>query len=227
MSLWKTLDEPWRVCLELSWEGYRQGSLPIASVIVDERNTIVARGRNRLQDNDGAANALHRHPLAHAEVNALLDFPFERLEPERCTLLSTLEPCPLCVGALRMSHIGALVYAARDPWAGVTRLFETDPYVGRKGIHVSSLAGSLLEVCVIALQTEAHLRGGRSGESYIRLSKQYPEFFETWRRVVPAGVSAGERLFAAGDLSRLATADANMKTVLAVIEGAVLEATTT
>lgn len=118
MTLWKTLREPWRVCLSLAWESYTQGSLPIAAVIIDEQNTVVARGRNRLRDkvrdSDGETNVLHRHPLAHAEINALLDFPFDKLSPSRCTLLTTTEPCPLCVGAVRMSHIGGLVYASRD-----------------------------------------------------------------------------------------------------------------
>lgn len=222
MSLWETLDEPWRVCLELAWESYVQGSLPIAAVIVDESGAIVARGRNRLQDDDGTPNALHRHPLAHAEVNALLAFPFDSVEPERCTLLTNLEPCPLCVGAVRMSHMGALVYAARDPWAGVTRLFETDPYVGRwgrPGITVSSLAGSPLETCIIALQTEAHLRGVRVGGV-----PNEPHFFETWRGVVPLGVTAGQRLFAAQVLPELVRSGAGMQQVLSLIEGVVLGA---
>jgi tRNA(adenine34) deaminase len=220
MRFWESLDASWRVCLELAWESYVHGSLPIAAVIVDETGAVVARGRNRLQDKEGAPNVLHRHPLAHAEVNALLDFPFGRVMPERCTLLTNLEPCPLCVGAVRMSHIGALVYAARDPWAGVTRLFETDAYIGQKGIAVSSLAGSLLEVCVIALQTEAHLRGARSGGV-----PNEPHFFETWRAVLPLGVAAGERLFALQALPECVRAGADAAHVFQVIEGMVLEAT--
>ena len=80
MGLWETLIEPRQVCLRLAWESYARGSLPIAAVIVDEHNKVVAQGRNRLRDNDGKANALHHHPLAHAEVNALLDFPFDKLQ---------------------------------------------------------------------------------------------------------------------------------------------------
>ncbi len=220
MSLWETLSEPWRVCLTLAWESYGHGSLPIAAVIVDQESRVVARGRNRLQDADGAENALHRHPLAHAEVNVLLDFPFGCLEPNDCTLLSTLEPCPLCVGAVRMSHLGELIYAARDPWAGVTRLFESDPYVGRlgrPGIRVSSLAGSLLETCSIALQTEAHLRGVRRGGM-----PNEPDFFRVWREVLPVGVAAGERLFAEGTLPELLRAGAEAEHIFGAIEEMVL-----
>lgn len=222
MSLWETLAEPWQVCLTLAWESYCRGSLPIAAVIVDEEGCVVARGRNRLQDDDATPRALHRHPLAHAEVNALMDFPFRSLKPEHCTLLTNLEPCPLCVGAVRMSHVGTLIYAARDPWAGVTRLFETDPYVGRwgrPGIAVSSLSGSALETCTIALQTEAHLRGVRSGG----VPNELP-FFNVWREVLPEGVAAGERLFARDSLPELAHAGADAEQVYGVIEAAVLEA---
>ncbi len=159
MSLWETLSRPWQMCLELAWESYCQGLLPIAAVIVDEEGTIVARGRNRLRDDGGKANTLHHHPLAHAEVNALLAFPFDKLSPSRCTLLTTTEPCPLCLGAVRMSIIGGLTYASRDAWAGCSHMFETVPYIHRKGVRVASLAGSALETTLITLQTDAHLRG--------------------------------------------------------------------
>ena len=213
MSLWETLSEPWRVCLTLAWKSYVQGSLPIAAVIVDEQNNVVARGRNRLRDKNEEPNALHKHPLAHAEVNALLDFPFTELQASRCTLLTTTEPCPLCVGAARMSHIGGLVYASRDAWAGCSHLFETDPYIRRRGTRVSSLAGSSLETCLIALQTDAHLRGARrAGEA------NTPAFFKVWREVVPVGVAAGKELFESGVLLELANADADVQEAVKVIE---------
>ena len=216
MSLWRTLEEPWQVCLRLAWESYVQGSLPIAAVIVDEQNNVVAQGRNRLRDDDAEPNALHQHPLAHAEVNALLDFPFAELQASRCTLLTTTEPCPLCVGAVRMSHIGALVYASRDAWAGCSHLLETDPYISRRGTRVSSLAGSSLETCLIALQTDAHLRD-------IRPEKELkaPVFLSVWRKVVPVGVAVGEELFESGVLLELANTGADVQEAVNVIERAV------
>lgn len=218
MNLWQTLTEPWRVCLELAWESYCQGSLPIAAVIVDERGVIVARGRNRLRDNDGASNALHRHPLAHAEVNALLDFPFDELSASRCTLFTTTEPCPLCVGAARMSRVGNLTYASRDPWAGSAALFETVPYIRRRETKITSLAGSPLETCLIALQTDAHLRDTRAEKEL-----KVPLFFEVWQKVVPTGVAAGERLFDSGVLLALARSGADVQEAVSVIERTVAD----
>lgn len=206
------------MCLELAWESYRQGSLPIAAVIVDEHDTIVARGRNRLRDDNGEANALHRHPLAHAEVNALLAFPFGERSASRCTLLTTTEPCPLCVGAVRMSGVGRLEYASRDAWAGCSHMFESVPYIRQKGIRVASLAGSRLEVALIALQTDAHLRGSLPAKA-----PNTPDFFRVWREVVPTGVAAGERLYASGALLELARSGANVQRAVGVIEKAVSE----
>lgn len=218
MSLWQTLSRPWQVCLELAWESYRQGSLPIAAVIVDEEGTIVARGRNRLRDDDGEANALHRHPLAHAEVNALLAFPFGERSASRCTLLTTTEPCPLCVGAVRMAGIGRLEYASRDAWAGCSHMFESVPYIRRKGVRVASLAGSRFETALIALQTDAHLRG-----SLPTKAPNTPDFFKVWRVVVPRGVAAGEKLFESNALLELARSGADVQRAVDVIEKAVSE----
>ncbi len=220
MMLWETLAEPWRVCLTLAWESYRQGSLPIAAAIVDARGTVLARGRNRLRDDvrdyGGEPNALHAHPLAHAEINALLAFPFSERAASTCTLLTTTEPCPLCVGAVRMSDMGCLTYTSRDPWAGSSTLFETVPYIRQKGTRVASLAGSRLETCLIALQTDAHLRNIRPEKKL-----KAPIFISVWREVLPVGVAAGENLFGADVRLALARSGTDVQSAVEVIEKAV------
>ena len=87
------------------------GEVPIGAVILfDDR--IIARGQNRvLRDSD---------PTAHAEVVAL------RLAAQAignyrlagCTLVSTLEPCAMCAGAMIHARIDRLLFAADDPKAG-------------------------------------------------------------------------------------------------------------
>lgn len=214
MPLWETLSEPWRVCLGLAWESYRHGSLPIAAVVTDAAGAVVARGRNRLRDayeGGSGPNALHRHPLAHAEVNALLAFPFGERSAAGCTLLATTEPCPLCVGAVRMCSVRRLVYASRDPWAGCSSMFETVPYLRDGGTEVASLAGSPLETVLIALQLDAHLRVERSRTSHDR-------FLDVYREVVPVGVAAGERLATSDALPTLARSGAGVQEAVVVIE---------
>lgn len=106
---------------------------------------------------------------------------------------------------------GDLTYASRDPWAGSAPLFETVPYIRQKGTRVASLAGSRLETCLIALQTDAHLRLSRAEGEHLL-------FFDVWREVLPVGVAAGEQLFESDVLLELARSGADVKSVMEVIE---------
>lgn len=98
--------------------------VPIGCVVVSESGEELSRDHNRRE-------AL-ADPTAHAEVLAL-KAAAARLGTwrlEGATVYSTLEPCPMCAGALVLSRIARLVYAARDPKAGaIDSLFTlgTDP----------------------------------------------------------------------------------------------------
>jgi len=160
---------------------------------------------------DHSTSPVHAHLQAYAEINALLAFPFGARSASCCTLLTTTEPCPLCVGAVRMSGVGGLTYASRDPWAGSAALFETVPYIRQKETWVASLAGSRLETCLIALQVDAHLRLSRpEGEHLL--------FFDAWREIVPTGVAAGEKLFGTDVLLALARTGADVQSTVEIIE---------
>jgi tRNA(adenine34) deaminase len=86
--------------------------VPIGCIVVGPDGSELARDHNRRE--------LERDPTAHAEVLALRRAAARtgswRLEG--ATVYSTLEPCPMCAGALVLSRIQRLVYAARDPKAG-------------------------------------------------------------------------------------------------------------
>jgi tRNA(Arg) A34 adenosine deaminase TadA len=112
------VDEPWRTCLALAWDSYRDGTIPVGAVVTDANGAIVARGRNRIFEPDGSALAGTR--LAHAEVEALAALPSSTRYQDH-TLYSALEPCLLCVGAALMSTIGRVEYAAVDPYGGACR----------------------------------------------------------------------------------------------------------
>lgn len=92
-------------------EAYSEGEVPIGAVVTDGRR-IIARAHNsveRLQD-----------VSAHAEMIALsaASAHFQSKYLTECTLYVTLEPCPMCMGALRWSQIGRIVYGAEDPKGG-------------------------------------------------------------------------------------------------------------
>ena len=86
--------------------------VPVGCVIVDAAGLEIGRGRNRRE--------LDRDPTAHAEIIALRQAAASlrcwRLGG--CTVYVTLEPCPMCAGALVNARISRLVYGARDPKAG-------------------------------------------------------------------------------------------------------------
>jgi len=92
------------------------GDVPIGAIIVhDPTGNIIGRGRNRREiDND---------PTAHAEIIALRDAA-ARLGSWRlldCTMYVTLEPCPMCAGAIVAARLPRVVYGCDDPKAGAVR----------------------------------------------------------------------------------------------------------
>ena len=52
-EVWESLSEPWRACVELAWEAYRAGSLPIGAVVADAQGNVLSRGRNRIYERSG------------------------------------------------------------------------------------------------------------------------------------------------------------------------------
>lgn len=110
--------------LRLAQEAAEEGEVPVGAVVV-RGGEIVGRGRNRRES--------LRHALAHAELEAI-DDACRRLNGWRLfgsTLYVTLEPCPMCAGAIINARIDRVVYGAADPKAGscgsLTDLF-TLPY---------------------------------------------------------------------------------------------------
>ena len=98
--------------------------VPVGAVIV-HKDKIIARGRNRRE--------ISKNALFHAEIEAINN-ACKKLNSWRligCTLYVTLEPCPMCAGAIINSRISEIIYGANDPKAGscgsVTDLFSL-PY---------------------------------------------------------------------------------------------------
>lgn len=107
--------------LALAREAAAAGDVPVGCVIVRD-GEIVGRGRNRREERGDAT--------AHAEVEAIRD-ACARLRSwrlHRCALYVTLEPCPMCAGAIVNARIEEVRYGVRDEKAGccgsVLNLFE-------------------------------------------------------------------------------------------------------
>ncbi len=99
------------VALELAKEAAAEGEVPVGCVVV-RKGEIVGRGRNRRETEKNA--------LGHGEIEAIYD-ACRRLGGWRlweCTLYVTLEPCPMCAGAIINARIPRVVYGARDAKCG-------------------------------------------------------------------------------------------------------------
>jgi tRNA(adenine34) deaminase len=97
----------WYAALAEAWAAYCSGSYPIGAVVIDGAGNVIARGRNRLGEVRGAEGGqIGGHDLAHAEINALLNLA-DTPQPEvyGWTVLTTVQPCPQCAGAIDMSGI--------------------------------------------------------------------------------------------------------------------------
>ena len=107
--------------LELAREAAAAGEIPVGCVIV-KAGEIVGRGRNRREEN--------RSALAHAEVEAIAEAckTLGDWRLEDCALFVTLEPCPMCTGAIINARVGEVVYGAKEENTGscgsVINLFE-------------------------------------------------------------------------------------------------------
>ncbi|SDW76147.1 tRNA(adenine34) deaminase [Marinococcus luteus] len=87
------------------------GEVPIGAVIVYQ-NEVIGRGRNRREEDQQAS--------AHAEMIAIQEACtfLNSWRLEECTLYVTLEPCPMCAGAIVQSRVPSVVFGAYDPKAG-------------------------------------------------------------------------------------------------------------
>jgi tRNA(adenine34) deaminase len=110
------------------------GERPIGAVLV-VRGAIVSRGHS-------CANAA-RSQLAHAETQALLQGGDALWEHYRdAVLVTTVEPCPMCLGATVMADVPHIVFALHDHNTGSRQIVETIPYVTR---HIHTYLGGVLE----------------------------------------------------------------------------------
>ena len=144
--------------LALAREAAAAGEVPVGCVIV-QSGRIVGRGRNRREENGDAT--------AHAEMEAMAQAN-EALGAWRldgCELYVTLEPCPMCAGAILNARIPRVFYGARDPafgacGGGLNLFMEDFP-------HRPALVGGILgEECrAVLADFFAGLRQGNGGKT--------------------------------------------------------------
>ena len=131
------------MALALAREAAEHGEVPVGCVVAGETGDVIGTGRNRCVEQG--------NQLAHAEMEALAAAARTRRDwrLDGCTLFVTLEPCPMCAGAIINSRISTLVYGAREERTGscasVINLFE-ERYPSRPAIYAGVLAGECAEM---------------------------------------------------------------------------------
>jgi tRNA(adenine34) deaminase len=149
--------EDWmRLAVELARQAAAEDEVPIGCVIVHEPSgQVIGRGYNRREAD--------RDPTAHAEIVAMRQaaaaMGFWRLVD--CSLVVTLEPCPMCAGAIVNARIPRLIYGCDDPKAGAVRTLYQICEDPRLNHRVEVIAGVLKDECAEVLKEFFQARRGR------------------------------------------------------------------
>ena len=151
------VDEAMSRALVLADMAVRAGDVPVGAVVLDAQGRLIGEGYNtREAEGD---------PLAHAEIIAMRQAAGQAgtrtaaQSSERswnladCTLVVTLEPCPMCAGACVVTHIGRIVFGAWDPKLGACGSvwdIPRDPHIGHSpevfgGIRQAECAAALAD----------------------------------------------------------------------------------
>ncbi|MFS2031173.1 nucleoside deaminase [Curtobacterium sp. CT11-45] len=120
------------------------GDVPVGAVVLDRDGAVIAVGRNERE--------ARQDPTAHAEVLALraAAAAIGDWHLEEHTLVVTLEPCPMCAGAVMAARVPRIVFGAWDPKAGASGSVY-DVARDRRLPHRSEVIGGVLEGACAAL----------------------------------------------------------------------------
>jgi len=142
--------------LELAQAAGDAGEVPVGAVIINSTGYLLAEGENRKERD--------KDPTAHAEILAIKTAAttLQNWRLNECTLYVTLEPCPMCAGAIVQARLGLLVYGVDDPKTGAIRTVTNIPDSAASNHRLQVIGGILETACRQQLQawfaTKRHKR---------------------------------------------------------------------
>ena len=138
-------EEYMSLALALAREAAQAGEVPVGCLITDGEGRIIGRGRNRREESGDAT--------AHAEVEAIRQAcaALGNWRLENCVLYVTLEPCPMCTGAIINSRIPTVVFGAREALSGSCGSV-IDLFSENYGHRPAVFGGVLAEDCAVLLR---------------------------------------------------------------------------
>jgi len=139
-------EERWmRLALDLAQEAFEAGEVPVGAVIV-HNNTVIGTGSNQRE--------MLKDPTAHAEIIAITQAA-QSLNSWRlldCALYVTLEPCPMCAGAIVQARLPIVVYGTTDQKAGACHTLYQITDDSRLNHRATVIGGVLADECRGILQ---------------------------------------------------------------------------
>lgn len=138
-------EEYMALALALAKEAAQAGEVPVGCVIADGEGRVIGRGRNRREESGDAT--------AHAEVEAIRQAcaALGNWRLEKCSIYVTLEPCPMCTGAIINSRIPTVVFGAREALSGSCGSV-IDLFSENYGHRPAVFGGVLAEDCAALLR---------------------------------------------------------------------------
>lgn len=133
--------------IALAEEAGLAGDVPVGAIIVNEAGNVIAEAANRKERD--------RDPTAHAEILVIRAASqiLNNWHLDRCTLYVTLEPCPMCTGAIIHARLSLLVYGVDDPKTGTIRTVANLPDSACSNHRLQVIAGIKESECRQQLQT--------------------------------------------------------------------------
>jgi tRNA(adenine34) deaminase len=134
-----------KLAIEQAKIAEENGDVPIGAVIVHQ-NQIIGKAYNQREQ--------LKDPTAHAEIIALTQAAafLESWRLNGCTMYVTLEPCPMCAGALVLARMDKLVYGCDDPKTGAVKSLYNIATDGRLNHRLKVTSGVLADQCSQQLQ---------------------------------------------------------------------------
>lgn len=132
--------------IQLAEAAGKAGEIPVGAIIINAQGQAISTACNRKErDQD---------PTAHAELLAIraASQVLNSWHLGTCTLYVTLEPCPMCTGAIIQSRLGLLVYGVDDPKTGTIRTILNLPGSPASNHRLKVIAGILESACREQLQ---------------------------------------------------------------------------
>lgn len=155
--------ERMRLAIQLAEMAAQDGEVPVGAIITLPDGTVVGQGRNRREKQKNA--------LCHAELEAINE-ACRKLGGWRlwqCTMYVTLEPCPMCAGAIVNARIARVVYGAKDLKNGACGS-ALDVFSMPNGFRPETVSGVLEDECTALMQ------------SFFQRLRTQPPKVQTWKK---------------------------------------------